>query len=312
MRVIDKTPLQNDKGEIGLLERLQGTLKYGFSWYPELEAQKGIIAQLDRAIEKSFVLIRNLTLPGSEIVIPIILVGISGVYVIHVTPLTGVYEARGDQWGTSNNGRFAPAPINLMTRVAQLAKVLQKYLDRQGISIPAPIEPVLIASSPAMHIDSTRPLVRVVMSDAVKQFAASLLQARPVMRSDLVYDLADRIVDPRPKTEQPPQPAAPMQPPQSDAQPGQTPSRAQAIFKASQEAQPFSPSDLSFAFDENAAPAQSGVPQNLRETNPSQALPRPAQRRGMSAMQWIVLAGMVIVECCVIAGFGYFIFLGNR
>ncbi len=312
MRVIDKTPLQNDKGEIGLLERVQGTLKYGFSWYPELEAQKGIITQLDRAIEKGFVLIRNLTLPGSDIVIPIILVGISGVYVIYVTHLTGVYEARGDQWGTSNNGRFAPASINLMTRVAQLAKVLQVYVDRQGITLPAPIEPVLIASSPAMHIDSTRPLVRVVMSDAVKQFAASLLQARPVTRADLVYDLADRIVEPHSRPAQPPQPATPPPNAPPEAEAAQSPSRAQTIFKASQDSQSFNPSDLSFAFDENATSAPSNVPQNLRETNPSQALPQPAQRRGMSTTQWLVIAGMAVIECCVIAGFGYFIFFGNR
>lgn len=312
MKVIDKTPLQNEKGEIGLLERVQGTLKYGFSWYPELEAQKGIITQLDRAIEKGFVLIRNLTLPGSDIVIPIILIGLPGIYVIHITHLTGVYEARGDQWGTSNNGRFAPSSINLMTRVARLAKVLQVYLDKQHISLPAPVEPVLIASSPAMHIDSTRPLVRVVMSDAVKQFAASLLQARPVMRADLVYDLADRIVEPHLKPAQTPQPAAPMQNPQAEASASQSPSRAQAIFKASQDAQAFDPTDLSFAFNENVAPAQGGVPRNLRETNPSQALPRPAQRRGLSAMQWIFLAAMIAIECCVVAGFGYFIFFGNR
>jgi hypothetical protein len=309
MRIIDKTPLQDEKGQIGLLQRLQGTLQYGFSWYSELEAQKGIIAQLDRAIEKGFVLIRNLTLPGTEIVIPIILVGLSGVYVIYVTHLTGVYEARGDQWGTSSNGRFTPAPVNLMTRAAQLAKVLQKYLDQQGITLPAPIEPVLIASSPAMHIESNRPLVRVVMSDAVKQFAASLLQARPVMRSDLVYDLADRIVNPRPKTE--PQPAMPAPASQAHA-PQQQPSRAQAIFKASQEAQPFDPNDLSFALDETAAPAQNSVPQKLRETSPSRALPQPAKRQGLSVMQWAVLGAMIVIECCVIAGFGYFIFFANR
>jgi hypothetical protein len=311
MKVFDKTPFQNEKGEISLLERLQGTLKYGFSWYSELEAQKGIIAQLDRAIEKGFVLIRNLTLPNSEIMIPIILIGLPGVYVIYITPLSGFYEARGDQWGTTNNGKFTPASINLMTRVAQLAKVLQKYLDRQGISLPAPIEPILIASSPAMHIETTRPLVRPIMSDAVKQFAASLLQAQPVMRADLVYDLADRIVDPHSRPVQTSQePAVPI--PQGETSGSQAPSRAQAIFQASQEAQPFNPSELSFAFDENAAPAQGDVLQNLRETSPSQSIPEPAQRRGMSMMQWLFLAAMFLIECCVVAGFGYLIFFGNR
>lgn len=308
MKVFDKTPLQNEKGEIGPLQRLQGTLKYGFSWYPELEAQKIIIAQLDRAFEKGFALIRNMTLPGSQIVEPIILIGLPGIYVIYVTPLSGFYEAKGDQWNVVNNGRASPAPINLMSRAARLARALQVYLERQGVSLPAPVEPVLIASSPAMHIDSMRPVVRVVMSDAVKQFAASLLQAQPVLKSQFVYDLADRIVTPRPKTSpEQPQPAAPPAAPRTEAQ---QPSRAQAIFRAAEEAKPFDPADLSFAFDENA---ETGVPQNLRETSPSQPLPRSAPKRGgMSMMQWLVLGGMLLVECCVLAGFGYFIFFSNR
>ena len=74
MKIIDKTPFQQENGEIDLFGRLQGTLKYGFNWYPELGAQLTTIAQLQRLIEKGFVLIRNLTLPGTEIIVPIILV----------------------------------------------------------------------------------------------------------------------------------------------------------------------------------------------------------------------------------------------
>jgi hypothetical protein len=311
MKVIDKTPLQNEKGEIGPLERLQGTLKYGFSWYPELEAQKIIIAQLDRALEKGFTLIRNLTLPGSEIVEPIILIGPPGVYVLYITHLSGFYEAKGDQWNTVNNGRSSPASINLMSRAARLARALQVYLDRQGISLSGPVEPVLIASSPAMHIDSMRPAVRVVMSDAIKQFAGSLLQARPLLRSELVYDLADRIITPRPKASHPQ--GAVAAPPAE----GQSPSRAQAIFRASEEAQPFSASDLNFAFDESAAPSEQGVQQSLRETSPAQPLPsssRPAPNRvlGMTVPQLAFLAGILVCWLCGLAGFGYLIFFGNR
>ncbi|HEX2696393.1 MAG TPA: hypothetical protein VHM28_01710 [Anaerolineales bacterium] len=308
MKVIDKTPLQNDKGEMGLLERLQGTLKYGFSWYSELEAQKIIIAQLDRALEKGYILIRNLTLPGSEIVEPIILLGPPGVYVIYVTHLSGFYEARGDQWGTSNNGRFAPSSINLMSRVARLAKVLQVYIERQGVTLPKPIEATLIASSPAMHVESNRPAVRVVMSDAVKQFAASLLQAPPLMRSEFVYDLADRIVEPRPKAASP-QPIPLTPPPQDESQ---SPSRAQAIFRASEEAKPFNPADMDFAFDETGSSPGQNAPTNVRETSPAQPLPRPAQNRGMKSWQWFFLGIMGIIECCVIGGFGYFLLFAKR
>ncbi len=317
MKVIDKTPLQNEKGEIGVLERLQGTLKYGFSWYPELEAQKQIVAQLDRALEKGFVLIRNLTLPGSEIVEPLILIGPPGVYIIYVSHLTGFYEAKGDQWNTINNGRSQPAPINLMSRVARLARAMQVYLQRQGIDLPSPVEPVLIAANPGMHIDSLRPVVRVVLSDAVKQFSASLIQSRPLLRPEFVYDLSDRIVEPRSKASPQQAPVAAPVPasstPQTDSvSTSQSPSRAQAIFHATEQAQPFNPSDLSFAFDESASQPAGGVPENLREPNPSQPVPQKnAAAGGLSMSQFAVLGVMALVECCVLVGFAYLIF-SNR
>jgi hypothetical protein len=310
MKVIDKTPLQDAKGQIGLLQRVQGTLKYGFSWYGELEAQKVIIAQLERALEKGFALIRNLTLPGSEIIEPIILIGPPGVYVIYVTHLSGFYEAKGDQWNTVNNGRSTPASINLMSRARGLARALQVYVDRQGISLAGPVEPVLMTTSPAMHIDSIRPAVRVVMSDAVKQFAASLLQAQPLLRSEFVYDLADRLVTPRPRSA--PIPNAPIDASAAPQVQDQAPSRAQAIFQAAQEVKPFNPSDMSFAFDENAAQSENNLAQNLRESSPSQQLPQPKQKRGLRSTQWLFLGGMLLIECCVLAGFGYLIFAGSR
>ena len=311
MKVIDKTPLQNDKGEIGLVERIQGTLKYGFSWYPELEAQKLIITQLDRALEKGFVLIRNFTLPGIEIIEPIILIGPPGVYIIYATPLSGFYEAKGDQWNTVSNGRGTPAPINLMSRAARLAKALQVYIERQGVSLPNPIEPILMASSPAMHVDSMRPAVRVVMSDAVKQFAASLLQARPVLQTEFIHDLADRIVNPRPKSAPQQTPQAPVAPPQSAADVQPSASRAQAIFNASEQATPLNPNDLGFAFED--APAQVAPQGGQPEAGPAQARPAPSPaRRGMNMMQWAFLGVMFVIECCVIIGFGYLIIFANR
>ncbi len=308
MKVIDKTPLQNEKGEIGTLQRLQGTLEHGFSWYPELEAQKAIITQLDRVLEKGFTLIRNLTLPNSQIVEPIILIGPPGIYVIQVINVGGFYEAKGEQWNTVNNGRSVPAPINLMFRVARLARALQVYLDRQGVILPGPVEPVLMASNPALHVDSVRPMVRVVMSDAIKQFAGSLLQARPVLKSEFAYDLADRIITPRPKGAAPvtAQEQPPAEAPQAEAP---APGRARAIFHAAEEAKPFDPADLSFAFDENA---ENAIPENLLEPSPSQRLPRPGQGRRISPRQLLLLGGMLVFECCILAGFGYLIFLGAR
>jgi hypothetical protein len=306
MKVIDKTPYQNEKGQISVLQRLQGTLEHGFNWYSELDAQKIVIAQLDSVLEKGFTLIRNLTLHNSQIVEPLILIGAPGVYVIRVTPLSGFYEAKGDQWSVTKNGHSYPEPINLMSQTARLARALQVFIERQGIILPGPVEAVLMATSPGMHIDSLRPVVRVVLSDGVKQFAASLLQARPILKSELVYDLADRIITPRPKeTSQTPGPEAPSYAaPQAGQVETSEPSRARAIFRAADEAKPFDPNDLSFAFDEKAG---EDIPENLREPSPSQRLVTSAKKPAISPQQWILLGAMFLVECCILAGFGILI-----
>lgn len=309
MRIIDKTPLQDENGNINVIARVQGTLKYGLNWYAELEAQKTVIAQLDRSLEKGFVLIRNFTLPNSEIVVPLILVGSSGISVIFVTQVKGHFEAKGDQWNTVTTiGSSIPARRNLVDLIAKLARAFQKYLESQKINLPVPVEPVLIASDPGAQIESVRPIVRVLRSDAINQFASSLLQARPILRTDSIYDLANRILDPKSPEELLLTPAVNL---------AEKPaSRAQAIFNASDPSSQFNPNELEFAFEDGS---EAGAPakQNVVEPNPARPLPRPkpapAKKKilGMTSSQVALLAGMFIIECCVVAGFGIFFLLNQ-
>jgi hypothetical protein len=149
-------------------------------------------------------------------------------------------------------------------------------------------------------------VARVVMSDAIKQFASTLLQARPVWRVDNVHDVADRIINPRSPEQLQAQAAEqilPAQTPESAA----PSSRAKAIFDAAENAASFNPEELEFAFDD--AETHQGVPAHLKETSPAQPLPRKtgSQKRkilGMTVPQFALLAGMVIVEFCMIAIFG--------
>lgn len=308
MKIIDKTPFLSEKGEIGLLDRLQGTLKFGLNWYPELEAQKAVISQLERLLERGFTLIRNHDLGASGIVIPLILLGPPGVFVMYVTQLRGMYRAKGDSWGRLSGERFQPASINLLTRTARLARALQVFLERQGVTLPAAVEPVLLAADPGLHVESVRPIVRVVMSDALKQFALSLFQQRPLFSLEAVHELVERILNPRPPKAAEPEmpPATPEQPPAEAAR-----SRAQALFRSAEQAA--TAADISFALEDELP--QEGVRPALIETSPAvPAARRPrahaaARRRGMSGGQWAVLALMVIVEICVLIGFALLFFL---
>lgn len=305
MKIIDKTPFQDEKGQINLWGRIQGTLEFGFDWYAEQMAQKAVIAQLERVLEKGFVLIRNLILPDINVAIPLILIGPPGIFVIQVTPLRGIYEAKGDQWNIVSGERIIPAKINLLTRTVRMARAVQVFLQKQGLTLPVPIEPVLIAADPGLHIDSIRPIIRVVMSDAIKQFALSLAQGRVLLRPDAISLFSERLVEPRP-----PQPEEETPPPADQAV-----SRARAIFRAAEETTPPAGEDeLSFAFEEEKTASE--VPPFLRESSPARPIPAPAkpsQRRilGMTPAQLAFLAAMLVIELCVVAGFVAYLFLNQ-
>ena len=321
MKIIDKTPFQNEQGQIEFMGRVQGMLKYGGNWYPELEAQKAVIGQLGMVLEKGFVLLRNFNLPGSEIIVPILLIGVNGLTVIYVTHLKGRYEAQGDEWNRVDQGRSLPERANLVNRVMRLARATQVYLERQGINIPGTVTPVLMAAYPGLQIETMRPVVRVIMSDAIKQFAGSLVQGRPALRPEQVYDLADRITNPVDLRDMVPTPipaAAPTPTPAPAPAVDQTAgSRARAIFDASQSTPPFDPSDLSFALEDAASSESGDLRAGLMETSRSQpqgARPAPVKKGrilGMKPLQFGCLALMTLVECLVLAGAGayYFFFL---
>lgn len=298
MKIIDKTLQQDASGNIGLIPRIQATLKYGLNWYAELEAQKTVIAQLDRAFERGFVLIRNFTLPNSDIVIPIILLGAGGVWVIYVTNSKGNFEARGDEWNVVNSdGKSLPATINYITRTVQLATVFQKFLKIQKVEMPAPVEAVLIAADPGAQIESLRPVARVVRSDAIRQFAGSLIQARPVWRTDFIHQLAERILDPTPPAELP----------------VLTPSAVSSVSHNGAEPENALANELGFAFEESeqqppAAEAPVGGTAPLPQT-----APKPAAKKkfmGLQDTQIILLVGMFLVELCILFGFAILFYLG--
>jgi nuclease-like protein len=312
MKIIEKTPLFNEKGELSVLQRVQGILKYGFDWPNELEAQKAIITFFDRQLEKGYTLIHNMTLGASGIVVPIILLGPAGIYVIHVTYLRGRYEARGNAWNEEAGDSYKPAQVNLIQHTARMANAVKKFIERQGVKLPVPIEPVLISGNPGLHIDAVKPAIRVLMIDGIKSFVTGLSTAPQVLRVEAVHEFTERIVNPRPakKAASPGMPAIA----EEKTQPPQNVSRARAIFDASEEAKPFDPADFDFAMvDEEAAPET--MSPSLEESSPATPYPRPASQTkrvvGMTRPQLMIIAALAVGLLCILAIFAYVFFSSN-
>ena len=320
MKIIDKTPLLNEKGELRGMQRFQGMLKYGFNWPVELEAQKAIITFFDRNLEKGYTLIRNVTLGASGIVVPIILLGPSGIYVIHVTYLRGRYEVRANSWNEEAGNGYKPASVNLVQATIRMAHAVKAFIERQGIKLPIEIEPVLIAANPGLHVESVRPAIKVIMIDGIKSFVSGLAASGPVLKPEAVHEFTERIVNPRSPRKSTPGMPAPDQP-ASDAIPTQPPpqegqfSRARTIFNASEEAKPFNPADFDFAMgDEEAALATLTPPASTVETSPAQPVsgspPRRRRFLGMTPLQAVIVAVLAVALVCLLAAFAILIFFG--
>lgn len=307
MKIIDKTPLVNEKGELGIVQRIQGMLQFGFNWPNELAAQKAIVTFFDKQLEKGYTLIRNLSLGQSGIMIPMILLGPAGIFVVQVTYLRGRYEARGDSWNVESGTGYKPAPVNLIQRTTRMARALQVYIERQGVKVPVSIEPILIAADPGLHIESTRPAIRVMMIDGIRSFVSGLASGRPVLSAEAVYDLTERILNPRLPKKEPTQPPAPAPEPRAaweQAEPAVQPevSRARAIFNAAEEAKPFDPADFDFAMTEDEVPTEQSIPAISIETDPAIPMQRAQSKRrrilGMTVVQLAIIAALAL---CLLA-----------
>jgi hypothetical protein len=291
MKIIDQTPFYNNEtGEISFLDRGKAMMKFGANWIKEVEAQKQVIAVLGKVLDRNYTLLHNVTPPGLEATFPFILVGPAGIFVIYVTPLTGIFRAKGDQWGTITGNTFKNEKPNLLTRTETMARAIQVYLIRQGSSEMTLVEAVLLCSDPSVHVDSIRPIIRVVMRDALERFAISIMQARVLLSPESVQDVIGRILSP-------PKPAPP--------QPAETPSAAGPETPASVRAEdPFVPA---FVLRESQAPASSGESSDLPITGTEVQSPIPPSK-GLSKKQWAILIAMFAFWVLLIISFLFLVF----
>ncbi|NWG08188.1 MAG: NERD domain-containing protein [Chloroflexi bacterium] len=321
MKIIDKTPLLDEKGNLGVVQRIQGMFQFGFNWPRELEVQKAIIAFFDRQLEKGYTLIRNMPLGASGIVIPMILLGPAGIFVISVSYLKGRYEAKGEAWNVDSGRGYKPAPENLIQTTRRMARALTVFIERQGVKVPTEIEPVLIAGDPGLHIESNRPAIRVMMIDGIKSFVTGLATARPVLSAESVFEMTERILNPRPPKKETPESSAPTVPPAArpapgESQPKQEVSRARAIFNASEQARPFSPEDFDFAMTDDASflpelPGSAPISPAGAAKPAGSAKPKARRILGMTMLQIAVIMALALCLIAIVTGgvIYYFLYL---
>jgi hypothetical protein len=197
MRVIEKSPYRDEFGQISLESRLRGTLAYGFRWYAEMQAQGSITQRLERTFDKDTILLRNITVPGLALPIPMVLINLQGVRVLVPVTIKGVYRAREDDWLVFDGGarRFKRARPNLQKQALSMSEALMHQLRSHGFELPE-IEAVLIFTHPTTHVDTVKPKTRIVLAHAIDHFAAKVLEFPPIMDQEDTREILKAIETP--------------------------------------------------------------------------------------------------------------------
>jgi hypothetical protein len=149
-----------------------------------------VIAALGKALNNQYVLLRNVTLEGLSIPIPLVLAGPPGVRIIYASAVRGVYRAKGEGWEKMNDGskNFSIHRPNLITRTLLMARAVLAYLNNQGQTLPE-VEPVIVFTQPGVHVETVRPVVRVVLMDALDRFITGFVQSRGILTPDQIQDI---------------------------------------------------------------------------------------------------------------------------
>lgn len=302
MKLIDHTPYLSESGDISIGNQIQAALKYGTTWYPEIKAQQIVIDNLNRNLVKGYTLLRNIVLPGSQATIPMILVGPAGVNVIVVTNLKGTYQAKGDNWEVIEGGKTRSTHSNLIILTSKMARAVHLYFKKQGLDV-GEIEGVLISVDPGLHIESSRPIVRVVMRDAIEHFVASLNRSSSTLTGIMVETIVNCISDPNSIQS----PALAVE--EFAAQPEQSSAEPPAFGDA------FPWSDDSLEFDFKDDPSRdlekpfSYEPESIVESSPDQQVRQPDQKMFyFDKKQWILLICFGVVEITILMVFFWLVY----
>ncbi|MBC8506087.1 MAG: hypothetical protein ISR58_07550 [Anaerolineales bacterium] len=190
----DFSPIPYQGGKLPITDLLRAILQHGFSWPAEMKSQDTVVRYLNRTLDNSYTLLRNVSLPDVDVNIPFILAGPSGVTVISDSAAEGVFRARENVWAMMDkrSGAFRSSKPNLLMRTMLLSRAVDTYLNEKGFT-EISSEGVLVLTNPGTHVDTDRPSARVILVDGLKRFGSQISNAPPIMDRERRYKLIKSI-----------------------------------------------------------------------------------------------------------------------
>lgn len=220
MKLVDLTDIAERKPRPGGLQSfwnavIHGLARLGITLEQEGEASETIIRQFGRLLDNRYTMLKNVPLPGVATPIPLILVGPPGVYVINPRGESGIFRAREDSWVEMNRRtqKYEIGRQNLLEQTRTYATAVENYLREKGFSVTS-VQPLLIFSNPGVHLESSRPIVRILLIDALERYIVTLAQSQSVIPIETNMALVESLSAP-PLPSPAPEPVKKSQTPKS-------------------------------------------------------------------------------------------------
>jgi hypothetical protein len=170
--------------------------RVGINLEGEGEARKVIAAQFARVLDNRYSILENVVLPDLAQPIPMVMVGPMGVLAINARPDTGVFRAKDDIWAVMDRRtqQYQPGKENLLLLSQEYASAVESFLQAKEAPI-SEVQPLLIFSDPGAHVESSRPIVRIIPIDALDRYIATLIQTQQVLDAVQVQAIIDLFME---------------------------------------------------------------------------------------------------------------------
>jgi hypothetical protein len=199
MKLIDFTKKNTQESS---LQRTLGQIREQLPFLGKntAQVQRVIMARFQRGLDNRFTMIQNFPPQGQTKLIPFILVGPTGVAVLNLNMDRGIYRIKEETWQELNKTtrKYGLARVDLVKQTQNLARTVSALLAENGQPV-AEVTPVLLFGDAGVHVDSTRPAIRLVLADGVERLVDSFRQGNETLNAvnvKAICDIFDHIAHP--------------------------------------------------------------------------------------------------------------------
>ncbi len=149
-----------------------------------------IEAILGSVFDHNCTLIYDFALKDGTIQAPFALLTPSGITLLYLSQLRGVFRATGSQWEQldERRNRYRPLQPNPLRLASEQVENLRSYLAEKGYP-HVNVQAAILFTESGVHVEATPNAVRLIYLDGFPRFAAALAKAQPTLTINEVHAL---------------------------------------------------------------------------------------------------------------------------